>query len=78
MKQTLIRIVFLKAIHNMAGKTSSTQAISDELNPNERVEKIFSKMDKDGDESITAEEFKKAAAEDPSLVMIMQVGEESI
>jgi hypothetical protein len=31
-------------------------------------------MDKDGDEMITAEEFKIAAKEDPSLVMILQVG----
>ena len=40
----------------------------------DKVDRIFQKMDKDGDDMITAEEFKIAAKEDPSLVMILQVG----
>ena len=51
--------------------------MSDNLSPEERVERIFSKMDKDNDQQFTAAEFAQAAEEDPSLVMLLQMGQES-
>ena len=58
----------------MMGKKLMSQVATDGLTPEQRVEKIFSKIDKDKDQQISAEEFKKAAADDASLVMILQVG----
>jgi len=46
----------------------------DNLTAAERAELIFSKMDKDGDEHVTAEEFTLAAQKDPSLTMLFQLG----
>ena len=48
----------------------------DQLTAAERAELIFSKMDKDGDEHVTAEEFTLAAKRDPSLTMLFQLGGE--
>lgn len=63
----------VKAIYNMVGSILSSN-MSDGLTPQQRVERIFSKMDKDHDEQITAVEFAQAAKEDPSLVMLLQMG----
>lgn len=57
----------------MVGEKALSKIIKDGLNPEQRVDKIFKRIDKDGDEKITLNEFKKAAAEDPSLVMLLQI-----
>ncbi|KAL3983536.1 histamine receptor H2 [Sarotherodon galilaeus] len=44
----------------------------DGLTPQQRVDKIFSKMDKDQNDEITLEEFKEAAKSDPSIVLLLQ------
>lgn len=51
-----------------------SEAVTNNVSAEKRVENLFSKIDKNGDELITAEEFKKAAAEDPGLVMILNMG----
>lgn len=58
----------------MVGDKFVSEAATNILPAKQRVEKLFSKIDKDGDQLITAEEFKKAAAEDPGLVMILNMG----
>lgn len=60
----------------MVGKILTT-GMNDDLTPEQRVERIFSKMDKDHDEQITAAEFAAAANEDPSLVMLLQMGQQT-
>lgn len=67
-KKEMLEIV--TAIAKMTGEDTQNQSKTLE----EKVDRIFQKMDKDGDEMITVEEFKIAAKEDPSLVMILQVG----
>lgn len=44
----------------------------DGLTPEQRVDKIFSKMDKNNDDQITLDEFKEAAKSDPSIVLLLQ------
>nr|KAF6443957.1 hippocalcin like 4 [Molossus molossus] len=44
----------------------------DGLTPQQRVDKIFKKMDQDKDDQITLEEFKEAAKSDPSIVLLLQ------
>jgi len=44
----------------------------DGLTPQQRVDKIFTKMDKDKDDQISLEEFKEAAKSDPSIVLLLQ------
>lgn len=44
----------------------------DGLTPQQRVDKIFSKMDKNNDDQISLEEFKEAAKGDPSIVLLLQ------
>lgn len=44
----------------------------DGLTPQQRVDKIFKKMDQDKDNQITLEEFKEAAKSDPSIVLLLQ------
>lgn len=58
----------------MVGSILAANMAHDNLTPEQRVDKIFSKMDKDHDDRITVEEFKLAAKEDPSLVMLLQLG----
>ncbi|XP_039271732.1 hippocalcin-like protein 4 [Styela clava] len=65
----------IRAIYRMVGSILAAN-MQDDLTPEQRVDRIFEKMDKDHDEQITAEEFTVAAKEDPSLVMLLQMGQQ--
>lgn len=58
----------------MVGEEMMQKVVTDGLSAQERVDRIFTRIDKNGDEQITVEEFKIAAGQDPSLVMLLQVG----
>lgn len=73
-KKEMLEII--KAIYKMVGSILAANMTQDDLTPEQRVDRIFAKMDKDHDEQITAEEFTIAAKEDPSLVMLLQMGQQ--
>ncbi|KAG9330899.1 hypothetical protein JZ751_021802, partial [Albula glossodonta] len=56
----------------MVGTVIMMRMNEDGLTPQQRVDKIFSKMDKDQNDEITLEEFKEAAKNDPSIVLLLQ------
>lgn len=62
----------LQAIYKMVGTVIMMRMNEDGLTPQQRVDKIFSKMDKDHNDEITLEEFKEAAKSDPSIVLLLQ------
>nr|XP_033812841.1 hippocalcin-like protein 4 isoform X1 [Geotrypetes seraphini] len=62
----------IEAIYKMVGSGIMMKVNQDGLTPQQRVEKIFTKMDKDRDDQITLEEFKEAAKSDPSIVLLLQ------
>ena len=49
------------------------QVASDGLTAEQRVDRLFERVDRNGDQKITLREFKLAAREDPSLVMLLQI-----
>uniref|UniRef100_A0A8C2IMX4 Visinin like 1 n=1 Tax=Cyprinus carpio TaxID=7962 RepID=A0A8C2IMX4_CYPCA len=51
----------IEAIYKMVGTVIMMKMNEDGLTPEQRVDKIFSKMDKNNDDQITLEEFKEAA-----------------
>ena len=57
----------------MIGDNVLAQVTEDGLTPQQRVDKLFQKVDKNGDQKITLKEFKLAARTDPSLVMLLQI-----
>lgn len=61
-----------QAIYKMVGTVIMMRMNEDGLTPQQRVDKIFSKMDKDHNDEITLEEFKEAAKSDPSIVLLLQ------
>lgn len=65
-------IFLIKAIYKMVGTVIMMKMNEDGLTPEQRVDKIFSKMDKNNDDQITLEEFKEAAKGDPSIVLLLQ------
>lgn len=65
-------VSFLQAIYKMVGTVIMMRMNEDGLTPQQRVDKIFSKMDKDHNDEITLEEFKEAAKSDPSIVLLLQ------
>lgn len=65
-------LVFLQAIYKMVGTVIMMRMNQDGLTPQQRVDKIFTKMDKDKDDQISLEEFKEAAKSDPSIVLLLQ------
>lgn len=62
----------VQAIYKMVGTVIMMRMNEDGLTPQQRVDKIFSKMDKDHNDEITLEEFKEAAKSDPSIVLLLQ------
>lgn len=62
----------LQAIYKMVGTVIMMRMNQDGLTPQQRVDKIFKKMDRDKDDQITLEEFKEAAKSDPSIVLLLQ------
>ncbi|CAH2222173.1 hippocalcin 4 [Pelobates cultripes] len=62
----------IEAIYKMVGTVIMMRMNQDGLTPQQRVDKIFTKMDKDRDDQITLEEFKEAAKSDPSIVLLLQ------
>ncbi|XP_015667169.1 hippocalcin-like protein 4 isoform X2 [Protobothrops mucrosquamatus] len=64
--------LYIKAIYKMVGTVIMMRMDQDGLTPQQRVDKIFTKMDKDKDDQISLEEFKEAAKSDPSIVLLLQ------
>ena len=56
----------------MVGTVIMMRMNQDGPTPQQRVDKIFKKMDQDKDDQITLEEFKEAAKSDPSIVLLLQ------
>lgn len=65
-------LLLLQAIYKMVGTVIMMRMNQDGLTPQQRVDKIFTQMDKDKDDQISLEEFKEAAKSDPSIVLLLQ------
>ena len=61
-----------QAMYQMVGESYLSTLLVDGLAARQRMERIFARMDKDGDVSITFEEFCRAAQNDPSLLNLLQ------
>jgi len=70
-------LIMIKAIYKMVGEKEIHRTMQDHLTPNERVEDIFKRMDKDRNCRITFDEFRTAVNRDPSLLMLMRASPQS-
>ncbi|KAL2916940.1 Calcium-binding protein NCS-1 [Polyrhizophydium stewartii] len=59
-------LCIVDAIYRMVGTTAGLPA--DELTPEQRVDKVFTTMDLDGDGRLSVQEFKDGAKRDPSIL----------
>ena len=62
----------MQAIYKMVGQDEIHKSMGADLTPHERVEDIFTRMDKDNNCKITFDEFRQAVNRDPSLLMLMR------
>ena len=60
-------------MYNLHGKDVMCNSEGESLTAQDRVDQVFSKMDKDGDQQITLEEFTILANQDPSLVTLFDM-----
>ena len=67
--------LLLKAIYKMVGEENMLDFMGDELTVDQRVEMIFQKIDQDGNEKITTEEFFEGVKKDPKLLKLMPMGQ---
>jgi len=65
----------LTAIYKMVGEENMLDFMGDELTVDQRVEMIFQKIDQDGNEKITTEEFFEGVKKDPKLLKLMPMGQ---
>ena len=59
-------------MYHMVGEPYLSTLLVDGLAARQRMERIFARVDGDGDLIITLEEFKRAAGNDPSVVNLLQ------
>jgi len=69
---TSLQIYFFQAIYKLVGEKNVELITSDGLSAQQRVDRMFDVIDKDGDQQITVEEFRIAANMDPTLVILLQ------
>ena len=62
-------------MYKMVGEKSIAELMNDGLTAEQRVEMMFKKIDVDGDQMISLEEFKNAVMKEPSLLMLLQTNE---
>ncbi|XP_002124905.2 visinin-like protein 1 [Ciona intestinalis] len=65
----------IRSVYLLVGEDIIYTILPEQLTPQQRADRIFSRMDKDGDEQVTLKEFLVAARLDPSLVMLLQIGD---
>ena len=68
---SMLRFYF-QAMYQMVGEWFLSTLLVDGLSAPQRMERIFGKVDRDGDVLITFEEFRNAALVDPSVVNLLQ------
>ena len=56
----------------MVGSDEIQRSMGADMTPQERVEDIFTRMDKDNNCKVTFDEFRQAVNQDPSLLMLMR------
>lgn len=59
----------------MVGEENLHQSSAEHHTAEQLADLIFSKMDKDGNSSVSAEEFIIAAKKDPSVTMLFHLGQ---
>jgi len=65
----------MQAVYKMVGEENMLEFMGDEMTVDERVDEIFSKMDKDGNCQISTDEFFEGIKKDPKLLKLMPMGQ---